>query len=504
MKWHSCVLFAALAAGCASQQRWRETEPQVANVPSYQRSAASKHALDNGVGVFVSPLQHPSTTRVALVFAHGYLDDHEQAGYARLLATWLELEALAGRAGPFDALGARVHATTMTTATVLEVDVLSEDAAAAVTALAGLVQGSSDALAFESARRTMLSELRQARRTPQTLAHLAALQSAVRGGAPGLGHRGLGSVESLERARFEDILHIRDRWVASVPVSLAVVGPHEAEEVTDWARATLSRWTRRAPARTLDAGFARRPKVITVVPVDDLEPAVVLVGTTTPRSSPLARGAYQVGRSFAHLRLREGQQRTYGVNGDITDLGFAGFAYATARVPAEDAYGSALTIAAAFGRSSRVVNQDAVDGLRRLEAAHWTASKLETKSRAQALYRVIAFGDPLHAEPPFGPLPSASSLGDLKQSLANDFSYAGMQIVIAGDLEQLSHQLRGTTFQVRTDVDLLGPEVLPEEPVPAPATLEPTTAPPPRPDIESDGSAPPPAASVAAGESTTG
>lgn len=46
-----------------------------------------------------------------------------------------------------------------------------------------------------------------------------------------------------------------------------------------------------------------------------------------------------------------------------------------------------------------------------------------------------------------------------------------MQIVIAGDLEQLSHQLRGTTFQVRTDLDLLGPEVLPEEPAAA-STLE--------------------------------
>lgn len=200
-----------------------------------------------------------------------------------------------------------------------------------------------------------------------------------------------------------------------------------------------------------------------MVPVEKLDPAVVLVGTTMPRSSAAARDAYLLGRSFAHFRLREGLRRTYGVRGEIMDLGFTGFTFATARVPAEDAYGSALTIAAAFGRLSRVVAQDAVDGLHGAAAARWTAARLETEPRAQALYRVIAFGDGLHSEPPFGPLPTPSSLDEVKRSLANDFSYAGMQIVIAGDLELLSHQLRGTTFQVRTDLDLLGPEVLPED-----------------------------------------
>lgn len=469
MRTFGWLLIASLSIGCTGRQRWRKTEPVVRTTPSYQLSEASTHALDNGVGVLVSPLQHPSTTRVALVFAHGYLDDHEDAGYARLLAAWLELEAVAGRAAPFDALGARVNTRVMSTATVVEVDVLNADAKAAVAALAGLVRGAADELAFESARRHMLSKLRRARRTPKTLARLAALQSAVRGGAPELGHSGLGSVESLERARFEDVLNIRDQWIANVPVSLAVVGPHESEEVTGWARNTLARWTPRGKPKPVESGFPRRPKVITIVPVDNLDPAVVFVGTTTTRSSAMVRDAFRMGRSFAHFRLREELQRTYGVRGDITDLGFTGFAYASARVPANDAYGSALTIAAAFGRSVRYVNQDMVDGLHRTEAASWTASKLETEPRADALYRVIAFGDALHSEPPFGPLPAPSSLDEVKQSLANDFSYAGMQIVIAGDLKQLSHQLRGTTFQVRTDIDLLGPEVLPESPVAASA-----------------------------------
>lgn len=461
------LLIASLGIGCTGPQRWRKTEPLVTKELSYQPPSASKHSLDNGVGVLVSPLQHASTTRVALVFAHGYLDDHEDVGHARLLAAWLQLEALAERSAPFDALGARVNTRVMTTATIVEVDVLNADAETAAAALTGLVRGAADELAFESARRNMLSELRQARRTPQTLARLAALQSAVRGGAPELGHRGLGTVESLERARFEDVLKIRDRWVANVPMSLAVVGPHEPQEVTGWARNTLARWTPREQPRTVESGFARRPKVITVVPVDNLEPAVVFVGTTTPRSTAVVRDAFQVGRSFAHHRLREELQRTYGVNGQVMDLGFTGFAFATARVPTDNAYNSALTIAAAFGRSVRYINEDMVDGLHRTEAASWTASRLETEPLARALYRVIAFGDALHSEPPFGSLPPPSSLDDVKQSLANDFSYAGMQIVIAGDLEQLSHQLRGTTFQVRTDLDLLGPEVLPEEPVAA-------------------------------------
>lgn len=446
------------APSCSLSQRWRTEEPSVTQTAHYRPAGATRGALANGVGIYCSPFDHPATTRVALVFGHGYADDDENLGQARLFARWLETEAEGKQAALFDTLGAQVRVHTRAHATVLEVDVLHADARMAVDALTQLVENIQDEAAFRAAQRHALATLARAYTTPHTLAALAARQAALAGSKPSLMRLGIGSKASLHRQSLEDALLLRDQWIASTPLSVAVVGPHTVADVSTWADAALSRWSARDPASAHTERLPRRPKTIIVVPVAGLDPAVVLAGTTMPLDSPAAFSAFRTGRSLANGQLREALRRTYGVSGDVENLGHTGFAYASARVPARDAYNSALVIAAAFGRSKRFVTDDWALQVRRADAAHWTGAKMKTSSRAKGLYDAIEMGRELDATPPFGRI-GRTSAAEIRDSLATEFSYDGMQIVIAGDLDQLRHALRGTSFQVRWPTDLLEPVV---------------------------------------------
>ncbi len=450
------ALLLALGAGasCSVSHRWRAEAPEVTPTTDYRPAKVATQTLANGVGVYTATFKHPATTRVGLVFGHGYADDEDALGRARLLGRWLKFEARGVQAERFELVGADLRVDSMPTATVLEVDVLHADARAALEALRQLVETAGDEATFEDARRDMLAELAYTRRTPSRLVELAALQSALPTAPRGLTRRGHGSAAFLQEVRFEEVVALRDRLVASVPASVALVGPQAPEQVSAWAEAALSSWGAREPTRQFEKTVPRRPKTIIVVPVAGMEDAVVYVGTTAPRSNVATRHAHGIGSWLAHYRLREDQQRTYGVRSGYDDLGHTSFAYATARVPSQHAYDSALTIAAAFGRARRYANDEMVQRIRRTQSASWIAAKMETEPRANGLYRAIAQGEDPQHEPPFGRLERVSA-GEIQNALGRELSYDGMQIVIAGDLDRLRGVMRGA-YELRTDVELLG------------------------------------------------
>lgn len=465
MRGIAATLVLTLACGCSGLgQRWRNKPPSVADDLSFEPVKAAAFRLDNGFGVLLSPLAHPATTRVALVFDHGYADDGESPGRARLLAKWLQLEASAERSGMFDVLGAGVRTSVDATTTRLEVDVLSEDTPAAITALASLVRSAGDEIAFDSARRMRLATLAHSRRSPAQLATLAALESMLGGTGSGLSRRGLGSESALEGMAFANLLGVRDGWVAGLSAGWIVVGPHSKAQVRDWTTRATSSWPARHDRHREDVELPRRPAMVTIVPVPDLDPAFVVVGTTLPASRTLATEyAFAYGTAFARNRLRERLQWVYSISAELVDDGPIHVSLSSARVPAGEAYASARTMAGAYARMIREVEEPGLVKARQSIATSETAKSQNAQVHLEALARVYARRSPLTEELPFGPLDPQPSVAEVQRALSDEFSLDGIHIVIAGDLEGLKYQLGSTPYQIRTEIDLVGSTVLPDE-----------------------------------------
>ncbi|MFN0064082.1 MAG: M16 family metallopeptidase [Myxococcaceae bacterium] len=435
-------------ATAETDSSWRATRPRPGPSPDLKLPVFQRTVLPNGLTVLLAERRDLPLVSFAIAVAAGSAAEPAHQGGLAEFAYGMLLEGTRTRstvelAAAFADLGATPTVSTEVDGALVETQVLSRHADAALVLLADVVTKPRLAPSDFRRRRTERAAELSARLAEPRFAIAPAFLSSVFGGAHPYGHPTSGSAASIQRLELRDVQRFLKRHLGPKNAALVVSGDANLEQARAWALHHFGQW--RGPGER-----APRPKAVTAkkrarmffVSRPGLDQTLLWVGRTAIAAGDAREPALELATaafggvfgSRLNLNLREAHGYTYGANAVIDPRYSTGPLFALTQVRA-DATGAALKeFFAEIGlMSERPLTEDELLAARGALVQSLPGSFDTLSSTTAALASLFWEGRPMDAFAKMADAIERTSLADVQAAARDFFDPATMQLGIVGD-----------------------------------------------------------------------